>query len=273
MKTLNNNVILYDSNCPLCKAYTGTFVACGLLDRNGRSAYNEQDPALFHLINQQKARNEIALVDTSAKTVTYGIDSLIKILGHGRPLISGLLNFPLVYYPSKFFYALVSYNRKMIAPSKTKDDACVPDFNWFYRVMYLFLATIFTGFILCWFITPILQHSGLRTGLDQEMIIVSTQLIFQSAMVWFVYRRNIFDYLGNLMTVSMIGALLLLPAIILYQTAGFNFYFALFGFSVVVSSMFLLHVRRCKKLGLGLGVSFSWAFYRILVLIIIFSIS
>lgn len=272
MKTLRNNIILYDSNCPLCKAYTGAFVNCGLLDANGRSPYNQKDPALFAHIDETRARNEIALVDLNSNTVLYGMDSLIQVLGHQRPGIKTILKFPLVYYPARFFYSLVSYNRKMIAPSKTRNDDCIPDFNLFYRLLFLLLTAVFTAMVLYRFISPVLQFNHLDTGLTQELLVVTGQIGFQSTVLLALKQKNIFQYLGNMMTVSAIGALLLVPAILYFQFAGFNLYAALAWFAGVVGFMFLLHLKRCKKLGLGLGISLSWVFYRILVLILIFSL-
>lgn len=273
MKTLKNNVILYDRHCPMCRAYTGVFTACGLLDRNGRSAYDEKDPAVFGYVDAQRARNEIALVDLDSGQATYGLDSLIRILGHQRPLVNGLLRFPFFYYPLRFLYALVSYNRKLIAPSSSKTDTCLPDFNLFYRLMFLLFTSIFTGFILFHFITPILKEKHLHNGLMQEMLVVTGQVVFQSAALLFFAREKLWDYLGNMMTVSTIGAVLLIPAIIVYKISGFHFYYALAYFAAAIGTMFWLHLRRCKKLGLDLEISASWVLYRILVVIILMAVS
>lgn len=273
MKTLHNHVILYDSNCPLCKAYTGAFVSCGLLDRNGRSAYNQQDPQLFSHLDPDRARNEIALVNTQTHQVTYGLDSLIAILGHHRKAVQGILRFPLVYFPLKCLYSLISYNRKLIAPSASNNDTCVPDFNLFYRMVFLLLANLFTGFVLYHFITPVLLHSKLHTGFGQEMLVVTGQMVFQAAVLLILAPSKTWDYLGHMMAVSVMGALLLLPALLVYSWYGFDFYFALAWFAAVVGTMFGLHLGRCKKLGLGLEISASWILYRVLALSIIFCLS
>ncbi len=41
MKTLTNQTLLYDEDCPLCRAYTSGFIATGMLDEKGRKPYSE----------------------------------------------------------------------------------------------------------------------------------------------------------------------------------------------------------------------------------------
>jgi len=78
MKTLTNQTLLYDDDCPLCKAYTSGFIATGMLDKNGRKSYSELTYEERSFVYTHRACNEIALVDNNNKTVTYGIDSLLK---------------------------------------------------------------------------------------------------------------------------------------------------------------------------------------------------
>lgn len=37
MKTLQNQTLLYDEDCPLCQVYTTGFIKAKMLDENGRN--------------------------------------------------------------------------------------------------------------------------------------------------------------------------------------------------------------------------------------------
>jgi len=41
MKTLENQTLLYDEDCPLCQAYTSAFVKTGILDENGKKPFTK----------------------------------------------------------------------------------------------------------------------------------------------------------------------------------------------------------------------------------------
>jgi predicted DCC family thiol-disulfide oxidoreductase YuxK len=74
-----NKALLYDDNCPLCKAYTNAFVQTGFLQQKNRIAFSEINTSQFD-IDWKKARHEIPLIDRDTGQVLYGIDALVNIL-------------------------------------------------------------------------------------------------------------------------------------------------------------------------------------------------
>ena len=86
MKTLKDHVILYDSDCPLCELYTSGFVNTGMLDKQGREAFNSADEQYFDLVDRGRACDEIALIDRKDQRVYYGVDSLLRIIGYSFPV-------------------------------------------------------------------------------------------------------------------------------------------------------------------------------------------
>ena len=116
MKTLKDHIILYDAECPMCKLYTNAFTKTGMLDLDGRVAYQQIPDAVCPYVDRQRAVNEIALVDTKTGEVNYGIQSLFKVIAHSFPILSGLFSFkPFIWLMSKV-YAFISYNRRVIIP-------------------------------------------------------------------------------------------------------------------------------------------------------------
>lgn len=265
MKTLDNNILLYDCDCPMCNLYSGAFVKTGMLDQNGRMPYHLMTEEVKGLIDVDRSRNEIALIDTKQNKVIYGLDSLLIILGNNFPFVKTIFRFSPLYWGVKKLYALISYNRKVIAPSALLDapGTCTPDYNVRYRWTFVALVSFFVAWILNLYFAaiPLLQNHP--HGFLLEWGITAGQLLLQGALV-FAYRKDrVLHYLGHNMVIAMIGALLLLPAIwfsdsiIRYSVSLYIGYFAL-----PVSIMLWQHIRRVKILELPAVLTLSWILYR-----------
>jgi predicted DCC family thiol-disulfide oxidoreductase YuxK len=268
MKTLTNHTIVYDGECPMCDFYTNSFIKTGMLACNGRVAYgNAKVPAGF---NNTKARNEIALIDYDNGTVTYGLESLIKIISTSFPLLGEILKLGFVRAPLNLLYSFISYNRKVIAPPKVfeKKGACTPEYKIGYRLAYIVFAWFITSLILTRYAMMVYPFVP-ATNLYREFIICGGQIFFQMVFVLMISRDKLLHYIGNMMTVSLIGGLLLLPVIILNTMISVGPMVSLAWFGLVVSFMLFLHWRRMKWLGLRTLPTFTWVLYRLIVLCII----
>lgn len=265
MKTLNNHVILFDNECPMCYAYTKAFVKTGMLPQNGREAYQEMPSNVCPLVNHQKAADEIALVNTETGEVTYGIRSLFKIIAYAIPFFKPLFLFgPFVYMMQKL-YAFISYNRKVIIPVAIKENSLQPTFKLHYRIVFLLFTWMVTACILTAYAHLITDFvpSGSKY---REYLICGGQLFFQGLVITFYRKEKLWDYLGNMMAISFAGALLLFPIVVLSKYFNFQPLFFLLYFLMVAGLMFLEHVRRSKLLKLGWVMSLTWVLYRLIVL-------
>ena len=56
----------------MCNLYTKAFVSTGLLEKNGRAAYQETAIETCPMVDRQRAANEIALINQETGEVTYG---------------------------------------------------------------------------------------------------------------------------------------------------------------------------------------------------------
>jgi predicted DCC family thiol-disulfide oxidoreductase YuxK len=95
MKTLKDHTIYYDAVCPMCRTYTGAFVKTGMLDNQGRAAYQDMTTEEAGMICPERAVNEIALLNRKTGQVHYGIDSLLLIIGTSFPFLKPLFRWPL----------------------------------------------------------------------------------------------------------------------------------------------------------------------------------
>jgi predicted DCC family thiol-disulfide oxidoreductase YuxK len=214
METLRNHTLIYDGECPMCDLYTSGFVKTGLLDANGRVEYGcARVPVTF---SSQRARDEIALVDYETGTVTYGLDSLLKIVGHSFPMLSKLLNLKIIRWLLSKLYFFISYNRKVIAPPKAfeKRGSCTPAYNPGYRIAYIIFA---------WLVVSLIGESFraalfplvIKGSRHYEFALVGGLIIFQMVIVRLMSPAKVLHYIGNMMTVTLIGSLLLLPLMIM----------------------------------------------------------
>lgn len=269
MKMLENQTLLYDEDCPLCNLYTTGFIKTGMLDQNGRKPYCNISSEEQDFVDVKRAANEIALIDYTTKTTTYGIDSLIKVIGFSFPWIKKILTAKPVYLLLRKLYSFVSYNRKVIIPAQTKKDKleCIPDFNFKYRFLFILFAISITTIVLFSYSNLILNFP--KSSATRELILAFGQIVFQVLFLFKFDKKTIVNYSGNLMTVSLAGSLILMPILILSQFIMIPQVIILSWFGAVVLIMFLEHFRRIKLLKLPFFLSFTWILYRIIALFLI----
>jgi hypothetical protein len=273
MKTLENQTLLYDEDCPLCQVYTTGFIKAGMLDENGKKPFSNLSEAEQSFIDLKRASNEIALVDTKNKTVIYGIDSLLKVIGNSFPWIAKVGNLKPVNCFLRRLYSFVSYNRKVIIPNKQKDGKtlkCIPDFNYKYRILYIAFATLITTWTLYHYSELIVMLP--KGNFSRELILAVGQIVFQSLFVFQLSKKIILNYIGNLMTVSLMGSLILMPVLALNQFINLQETVIVSWFGITVSIMLLEHFRRIKILELPFYLSFTWIIYRVIALLIILNL-
>ncbi|RFS13344.1 hypothetical protein [Emticicia sp. C21] len=268
METLNNHKLLVDADCPMCRMYGKGFEKAGWVDRGTYSHYQSFAVSADISIDMNKARNEIALVDTEHKVVRYGIDALKYIITNRFPSLGSVLAWKPVDFFLRKLYKFISFNRKVIAPSEIKEGvkACTPDLNVKYRLLYIAFVAILSSIVLYQYTQPINEAMDWQNHLGREFMICAGQILWQIVFLNRLLKEKLLDYLGNMMTVSMIGTLLLLPMLLIKDLWAVYY---LGYFIAVVSFMLWEHVRRSKILKIGYWPTISWMVYRVVALVII----
>ncbi len=302
MKTLEKYTMVYDADCALCMAYTGAFIKSEMLDEEGRIPYQQVGGEFVPGMDAERAKNEIALVNRENGQVTYGLESLLTVLEYRNRWIGKVARTQPLNFLIQKFYNFISYNRKVIIPVGSRGVGipiptqprslagieshqprfdCTPTFKLKYRLAYILVMWLLTSLTLVAY-SKLLGDLIPATNFFREFLICGGQVVFQAIsvacgvgiLIPTLQRRmdgkKLMDYLGNMMTVSIFGALLLLPALLLgtifpaIPAAVFLVYFML-----VVGVMLYEHARRMKLLELGWWPSVSWILYRLLALAII----
>jgi len=273
MKMLENQTLLFDEDCPLCQVYTSGFIKAKMLDENGKKPFSNLTEEEQIFIDIKRAFNEIALVDNKNKTVIYGIDSLLKVIGNSFPWMEKVGNITPIKFLLQKLYSFISYNRKVIIPNKKAIEKvlqCVPSFNYKYRILYIVFAILMTALTL-------FNYSELipdlpKGNFGRELILAFAQILFQSSFLLKFGKKTILNYAGNLMTVSLFGSLILTPILILNQFINLPEILILGWFGITVFIMFIEHFRRIKLLELPSYLCYTWVIYRIIALILILNL-
>lgn len=305
MKTLAKHTMVYDADCPLCIAYTKAFITTGMLDNEGRIPYQQVGGNFCPGMDAERAKNEIALINRETGEVKYGLDSLLTIIGSRFRWISAIARTQPLNFLIKKLYNFISYNRKVIIPAAVGAGAlgsflptdslsrqrlydCTPTFKLKYRIAYLLFTWLITSLVLVNY-SELLGNLIPATNFTREFIICGGQVLFQAISVGVLLRLRgatpssalrsstqgeaVMDYLGNMMTVSLMGALLLLPMLVIGSAfSGIHAIVFLAYFMGVVGVMLLEHMRRMKILELGWWPSISWVLYRVIVVVLLLAL-
>lgn len=270
MNTLKKHQILFDAECPMCKMYTQLFVSTGMLEAEGRAAYQEIPEQACPMLDRQRAANEIALINQETGEVTYGVQSLFKVLAVAYPIFRPLFANRLFTWLMTKLYAFISYNRRVIIPASMAESSfkLQPSFKLGYRIAYLVFTWMITGYILSKY-TQLFGEYLPAGHAYREYLICGGQIAFQGVVISLVDAEKRWAYLGNMMTISFAGALLLLPGLISAIWVQVNPICYLIWFILIAGLMCLEHIRRSKLLRIGWTLTVTWVMYRLVVLFLI----
>lgn len=271
---LKNHKLIIDKNCPLCGLYGKCFTAVGLIDDQTIGYYQTVNQKVFDQLDPERAKYEVAFIHPRSGKTIYGVDAFLHILSHKSQLLKWFLHLRVVYFIATQLYRFISYNRQVMSGVSEFNAArdCTPPVNVFYRWTYLILAALFTGLMVNQFTLALDTELGVNHVGWREYAICFGQIFWQFVILSFVNPSKRLDYLGNMSTVSVIGGFLLIPLLIFNNLMDLSWLQLLIGFTAIVGTMFLLHIRRCKRLGLPFFVSISWVIYRTIVLILLWTL-
>lgn len=248
---MDNKILIYDDNCPLCTWYSGLFVKFGFLNANGRKPFSTLDNELLSKIDFDKSRNEIPFLDTATNTVLYGMDALLEILDQKIPLIKVTGNLAPLNWVLKKIYKLISFNRKVIAAKKCGPGNidCSPDTNYVYRFIFMLACLCFNTAMLCplqatlfsklpYYHLNFYQLQAAHFG----FVIINCSLAFSFS------KAKGYEYLGQV-TMLALSVILLLTPLLLMHWFFFAEWFSTAWLVIVSAFIFKEYVRRMEFAG------------------------
>jgi len=258
MRIEKNKILVYDDNCPLCSWYSNLFVRHGFIPKEGRIAFSSLDASFFSIIDVNKGRNEIPLVDLSSGKVLYGIDSLLEILGQKYPWIKRAGNTrPLKWFLKKL-YKFISYNRKVIVAKKCGDGKfdCAPDMNYRYRGLFMFLFLIFNTLALFPLQELVLTKLSFYHLSIQTLQAAHFGLVLSNFILAFTFhKQKAYEYLGQVNMLALTAILLLIPLLPL-QLIGIGEGFIIAYLILTTIIVFKEYLRRMEYA--GILIRYKW---------------
>ena len=267
-KTLRDHCIIYDDECPMCELYTGAFVNYGFLEKNGRRPFSKLRSDERQLLDLARSKNEIPLINTATGQVTYGLSTLLNILSHRWAVFGLVKSFkPLLWLVSKC-YRFISFNRKVMVPGSVDGQSCVPSFHLPYRLVYLILGILIALKIFSAFY----ELASIEQPSIPPLIwfvILSGQYLFPLLLLFRSGVRKALEYAGNLTTITLVGAMMMLPALIfsVFTSAP---PLAYIPYLIPIGGVLIReHIRRVKLLQLSPVLWLGWVVYWLLILVIL----
>ncbi|CAN0361151.1 unnamed protein product, partial [Ectocarpus sp. 4 AP-2014] len=199
------------------------------------------------------------------KEVIYGLDSLLTIIGHSMPWIKTIGQSKPIHYLLTKLYKFISYNRKVIISKPIGDNAvsCIPDFNQTYRWLYIVFATVVSTLVLQAY-SKLLPNIVSPNNYLLEFLMCGGQIVFQGLILLLFVKDKMLGYIGNMITVSLIGSLLLIPILLASIIAVPGTIFLISYFLLVVGFMILQHQERVRNLQLPTYLTLTWILYRLI---------
>ncbi len=222
----STKIIVYDDTCPMCNWYTGVFIKTGLLGKDGRQSFSNLSPNVSEMIDANKCRNEIPLVDMETGKILYGTDALVNILSNKFGIVEKVMKLRPINKLIKYIYKLISYNRRVIvapAPSNYTSFDCTPDFNIRYRVIWLLVGLLFNTLMLFPLQHLIFSNSVFASVTTLELQIAHFALVCSNIFIaTHLPKKQGLEYLGQINMLAITGTLLCIPLLLVNKTIAVN---------------------------------------------------
>ncbi|MBQ4821496.1 hypothetical protein [Aquimarina sp. MMG016] len=132
-----------------------------------------------------------------------------------------------------------------------------------YRLVYILIATIISSIVLFYFAKAIPELIP-NDNMIKEVFMCSGQIFWQDTILMLCIKKKMIIYLYQMITVSLLGSLLLIPLLIIHQQLDISLKIRIGGFLAIVLGMIIDHFRRVKKLTLPSYLTITWILYRAL---------
>jgi len=202
---LRSNKLLIDNYCPMCRFYAAGFVKTGCIESETIAPYQTVSADILGDTDLERAKTEIALHDTTTGETRYGLDAMIHIVSHTRPLLNQLLRSWIVYQTLKLVYKFITYNRRVIYPCQEKetDRKCIPARHHGFRILLLGLSL----FLLSKAAYPIYALIGLFSMHWYLLMTAIAILLFFIGYSRYQKLNQRMDFWGNMATVGLMSTI------------------------------------------------------------------
>jgi len=134
------------------------------------------------------------------------------------------------------------------------------------RIAIMLSCIALTAYTLSRFSLLIQSFLAIPYDWRLELVIVTGQLVFQFPFIYHKPFAVKWVYFENMLMVSLIGSLLLIPLLVLNHFYPLPIEANVSYFALVVLALFFEHRRRIHRLQLPIYLCYTWILYRLLIL-------
>lgn len=213
-------LLLYDGHCRFCIFITKLLSAIGIINKSQLYTIQSISTDLLSLVDIERFRVELALIDPQSKEVHYGAQAIRLLVHRQYNWLEKLLFFKPLFWVVDQLYKVISYNRFFIIPAKeykTIKCECEPPIHQGFRLKYIVLI----GLMMILLAIPIswLWEVLMHVQISRPMIFLEALLII--FIPYFIYLLIIklfssykSDHINHFTTLWLILYLGWLPSII-----------------------------------------------------------
>lgn len=208
--TSRNILVIYDGNCRFCNRLASLARRLSIIPEDQLKDYYDLDESKRELINAERFREEMAVVDPDTKTVSYGVRGILLALSYRFAF----------FHPDKikpgpvftFIYRLIALNRYVIMPPPAGIRCdCEPDLHKGYRTGYLIICIV----IALLFQALFFNVSGYGFDLNLLILVVTGWMVPLLFVRLFNGSLRYYEYMGHLASVLFSASAVLIPLILL----------------------------------------------------------
>lgn len=136
---MEDRSIIYDGACTLCIRSKNMLLAWGIAKKDRVWAYQEMPDQYISLVDYERFRNEMALIDLNGGATLYGPDAIAYLLSAKSFLFRFLFSIGPLKRLFAFFYKIVALNRTAIMVPRIHKVRCTscepetpPEYRWFW---------------------------------------------------------------------------------------------------------------------------------------------
>lgn len=262
MKSLENKLIIYDSNCKVCTSFRDAILKVTSIPESAVVAYKDLPEHINQHVDADRFKNEMALVDPVNGKTIYGAEGVAYIFSTQSNLINFLFQFKPVMQLFNFFYKVQANNRYIIATPKSKFKCdCLPDRVVKYRVSYILMTVTLSILLTMLFgISLASLFSDLTTAnaAIQMLLMAGTGWVLQIMLAIAILKEKALDYIGHLGSIMVVGLLILIPSMIVSSLGIQTIWIPALSVAFSSGYMLYLHICRTKYMELSQRWTVSW---------------
>lgn len=251
--------LVYDGDCPMCESMSRTFVRLGWVPEERRRPFQIYEGQAADDLRAAGIHNEIAVRDAGSGEIRTGARGILWLwqdtwFRWGAALFS----VPPFVWLLTFFYRLIAYNRRAIAPPRPMgiECDCDPDDHAGYQLGFVLLTGAFAAVVAQWFANRTVVVRGAFPRPENFWLSVGFAVCWLPpvihALVAGAPRLRVLTFTSWVLACA---ALFLIPAAIYsYLGIGLALYVGWLCSAVALIWPRWVYAERSRKL----GVSFTW---------------